>query len=73
MSTGPAVRATGGWAAPATAAQAIRMPTPALSGSSANVAIAAEDTTAPERRTMVCPARSTQRASAGLENPSAIV
>ena len=64
---------TGGWAAPARAAQAISAGTPASCGSSAKAAIAEAETTAPERSTIVWPARSTQRASAGLEMPSAIV
>ena len=64
---------TGGWAAPATAAQAISAGTSVWPGSSAKVTIAAAETTAPVRSTTVWPARSTQRASTGLETPSAIV
>jgi hypothetical protein len=64
---------TGGWAAPATAAQPISAGTPGWPGNRANVIIAAAETAAPVRSTTVWPARSTQRASTGLETPSAIV
>ena len=61
----------GGCAAPLIAANTMISPVGADAGSSAMAAIAAADTGAPTRSTRVWPRRSTTRASAGLEMPSA--